>query len=283
MSKKESLKKNEETNEIIVKEEAGLPSVISFEEDMAMGFEHTTSKDFKIPIVRVLQALSPEVDEDNPKYIDGAKPGYIYNISTKTAYDGKSGIIVVPVLYFRKWVEFVPRDNGGGYVDEYPIDHPVAKTGERIGKSTNKRLPNGNDLVETGYFPCVHIMENGNLDQVVIIVSSSGWDFARDWLAIMRSRVMTGKNGKKFTPAFFSHKYQVCTETKKKKQDTWKSFKVGEISQIDPVKESDIYIYAKEFHRQMNIEFTNVKVGSYKDDDYDQGNGTSQTSEEEDF
>ena len=250
------------SEEVAIREEAGLPEVISFEEDSGGGFEHVTSKDFRIPIVRVLQAKSPETDEDDPKYVKEAKQGSIYNISTKLVYSGKEGIWIIPVTYFRKWVEFIPRDSGGGYVDEYEPNHKIIKTGKKMGKGTSLVLPSGNELIETGYFPSLHITEIG-IEQIVITVSSSGWDFARDWLAILRSRAKVGKNGKKYTPAFYSHKYRVCTETKKNPQFTWKGFRIGEYIVLDGKEDVELYYAAKEFNRQMNMD---DKFGSERED-----------------
>ena len=81
---------------------------------MSGGFENVTSKDFRIPILRVLQSGSPEVDEDNPKYIEGAKSGSLLNLSTKEVFNGKDGVWLIPCGYHKEWVEFVPRDKGGG-------------------------------------------------------------------------------------------------------------------------------------------------------------------------
>jgi len=251
-----------EEKEVIVKEEAGVPSTINYSEDLAGGFENVTSKDFKIPIVRVLASGSPEIDEDDAKYVEGAKLGSLYNISTKEAFDGKEGIWVIPVSFHRKWVEFVPRDKGGGYVDEYEPNHSIVKNSVKAEKGTNKIIKStGNILTETGYFPCLQVKDDGTVDQIVITVSSSAWNFSKDWLALMRSKKVYDENGKLYPkpPAFWSHMYRIGSHTVKNKEFNWKQFYVIEDKKLEDVA---LYNEAREFNRVTNA----LKFGAVNED-----------------
>ena len=53
-----------------------------------------TQEDMALPFVRILGQLSPQVTDGDAKYIDGAKPGMIYNTVTSELFDGKKGIKV---------------------------------------------------------------------------------------------------------------------------------------------------------------------------------------------
>ncbi len=274
-------KKEEEKKEVIVKEEAGLPAEINFVEDMSGGFENVTSKDFKIPIVRVLQAMSPEVDEDNPKYVEGSKAGSLYNISTKEAFDGKEGIWVIPCAYHKKWVEFVPRDLGGGYVDEYEPNDLIVKKSVKADKGTNKIIKEtGNTLTETGYFPCLQVnLEDGTYDEIVITVSSSAWNFAKDWLNVMRKKtIINPKTGRPFPnpPAFWSHMYRVGSKTVKNPQFSWKQFCLLE-DKILTNDDVELYMAGKEFNRISGA----VKFGADTHDEEYHGSYTSEDDESE--
>ena len=46
------------------------------------GFDNMTQDDLALPFVRILGQLSPQVTEGDSKFIDGAKPGMIYNTVT---------------------------------------------------------------------------------------------------------------------------------------------------------------------------------------------------------
>ncbi len=43
------------------------------------GFEGTSSRDYAIPFISLLQSLSPQVDKDDAKYVEGAEVGMFYN------------------------------------------------------------------------------------------------------------------------------------------------------------------------------------------------------------
>ena len=83
------------SKEVMNKEEG---SVALFGNDLDQGFENVTQEDTSLPYVRILGQLSAEVNEGDGKYIEGAKPGMIYNNITNEIFDGKKGIKVVVLL-----------------------------------------------------------------------------------------------------------------------------------------------------------------------------------------
>ena len=119
------------------------------------------AEDNLIPLVRILQSNSPQIDRRNPAYIEGAKPGDIMMRNTTTPIvDGDTGVRVVPVLWFKEWVEWVPREQGGGIAGRHPerpsnaFQKPHPENPDRMIWA----LPNGNELVETRN---VVVMVNG--------------------------------------------------------------------------------------------------------------------------
>lgn len=76
------------------------------------GREHITKEDIKLPRLQVAQALSPEIQE-----IEGLQMGMFFNDLTRENM-GKN-----PVSFWivradpPRWVEFRPREQGGGVVD----------------------------------------------------------------------------------------------------------------------------------------------------------------------
>ena len=115
------------------------------------GWEGTTASDFAIPFLSVLQDMSPQTKSQKPEYIDGAVSGMLLNTVTGELYDGTKGVIIVPCHTEQVFVEWKPRDQGGGFVDKHEIDSEVvneAKGRCDFGKFTT---PNGNELVQTFY------------------------------------------------------------------------------------------------------------------------------------
>ncbi len=83
-------------NELKAKQDT---SLALFGNDVSKGFENMTQEDMALPFVRILGQLSPQVTDGDAKYIEGAKPGMIYNTVTSELYDGKKGIKVIPCYY----------------------------------------------------------------------------------------------------------------------------------------------------------------------------------------
>ena len=126
-------------------------SVALFGDDLQQGFENMTQEDMALPFVRILGQLSPQVTDGDAKYIDGAKPGMIYNTVTSELFDGKKGIKVIPCYYKKDYPEWSDRGDGpGAPVAVHSPGSPVIATGKRDGSKI--RLPNGNYLEETASY-----------------------------------------------------------------------------------------------------------------------------------
>lgn len=137
---------------------------VDFSDYQGMGFENQTSDDVLIPFLNVLQSNSPEVDD-----VTGAKPGMLYNTASGKLY---TELVFVPCLTQHSFVEWRPRDAGGGFVNRHGIHDPIVleakANAERFGKN---KTPNGNDLVETFYI--YGIYEEGQEFEPFILSCSS--------------------------------------------------------------------------------------------------------------
>ncbi len=63
--------------------------------------------------------MSPQVNKRDGAYVHGAEAGMIFNTVLNEAYDGIKGIRVMPCHYNRRFVEWKPREQGGGYIGSY--------------------------------------------------------------------------------------------------------------------------------------------------------------------
>ena len=83
-----------------------------------------------MPRLALAQALSPELDPSSPKYIDGLKVGDAFNNLTGEVY-GKTPLEVVIVRAdLPRYVEFNPREAGGGIKDyNVPAHDPRTQFG----------------------------------------------------------------------------------------------------------------------------------------------------------
>jgi|GEM_PF-1007017 len=94
------------------------------------GFEEDAEQeDLIIPRAKLLQALSPEVEEDPKRF----QAGMIINSLTKETFplDNDGRIVFVPILKKTNWIRFNPRDKKSADFD------PAFETGAIIWRSTD--------------------------------------------------------------------------------------------------------------------------------------------------
>ena len=70
-----------ETN-VAVRNTAGALSSNLFEGDANKGSQNIAQDDLALPFLKVLSHLSPEVNKQHAKYVEGAEPGMIVNTVT---------------------------------------------------------------------------------------------------------------------------------------------------------------------------------------------------------
>jgi len=94
--------------------------------------------EMQIPFVRALQALSPQLGKKKPEYIEGAEQGDMFNTVTGEVWKGDDGVTIIPCYQTTKYLEFTPRDQGGGFRGEINPTDPILQRTSRVG------VPKGN-------------------------------------------------------------------------------------------------------------------------------------------
>jgi len=87
------------------------------------GFEDMDRDDLIVPYVKIMQPLSPEVQDDDVK----AKQGDLLNSLSKNNYG--TTIKFIPIMFRKRRIKWIPRDEGGG-MDCASIDGKIPDTGE---------------------------------------------------------------------------------------------------------------------------------------------------------
>lgn len=127
-------------------------ATVDFGEFAGCGFENQTSNDMAIPFLGILQALSPQVTKGDPKKIPGAEPGMLINTVTNELLE--SPVTIVPCYTECLFVEWVPREAGGGFIGVHELDSEVVVSAKR-NCEFGKFKHGDNDLVETFYMYCL--------------------------------------------------------------------------------------------------------------------------------
>ena len=84
------------------------------------GNENVTRTDMVLPRLGLIQALSPQLQRNEPAYLAGAEQGDIFNTVTGDIYSG--GVFVVNCFFVKEWAVFKLRTKGGGFRGTFPSE-----------------------------------------------------------------------------------------------------------------------------------------------------------------
>ena len=125
-------------------------------DDAGEGFENQNMSFRKLPMLVVLQSNSPQVVESRGK----VHPGQIFNTVTSEVVDE---IVVIPAVLDSCFLQFIPRDDGGGFRGRHRADSKIVKEalGRNEGRSFGKiPLPQPNDPKTGKPQPTHELVEN---------------------------------------------------------------------------------------------------------------------------
>jgi hypothetical protein len=197
----------------------------------------TDQSDLLIPMIRILQALSPEVEKKGTAYIPGAEPGMgLMKNAPNPLINMEDGILFQPVYNNKAVVEWVPRQSGGGggggFVTSYP---EMPKNAARVADPNNPKKTmtinpeTGNILVETRYQGGFVISENNPPMPAVIPFSSTGHTVAKGWNFLMSQKVLQGKRADAWAVY-----YRIKTKLKTRGSQNWYIFDIQDAGPLDP-------------------------------------------------
>ena len=213
----------------VVEETSALAVAASaYGEDAGAGFEDVSTEDLVIARISILQKMSPQVDEDNPAYIPGAKAGKLLNSVTGQLYD-KEGFGFIPVHRVHEFLEFIPRDAGGGFKGAHaPESDVVAAARAAVGGNWGKiKTSEGNDLIETFNVYGLLLNNEGGYESAVLSFSSTNIKTFKRWITMARSVTLVNEeDGRRFVPPLFSHIFRISTVYLENAKGSWYAYDV---------------------------------------------------------
>jgi hypothetical protein len=217
-----------------------LPSVIDFSADAGEGLEGADKESFAIPFIAVLQGLSPQLET-----VEGAKIGTFINTITNHM---SAAVNVVPVSFQRRYLEWQPRDEGGGFRGSHEVvaiemDKSIVRNedGQLISKD-------GNFLKDTRIHYVLVVEDDGSFSPAIISLSSTQIKKSKRWLSRIQNIQMKDSQGRLYNPPSFSHIYRITSVKESNDSGAWYGY---DINMLKPVEDQTLYAAAKMLHSQV--------------------------------
>lgn len=189
------------------------------------GLEEASANDYAIPFLRVLQSMSPQLKKSDGQYIAEAQEGNFFNTVTTKVYDGDSGILIIPCAYKKKYIEWIPREKGGGFVSD---QHDAADLGKCTKDDSGKFImENGNQLVETAEYYSLIAEEDSAPEQVLLSLTSSQLRFSRRWNTMLNNATVKSSSlGETVQAPMFAYTYRLTSIPQSNDQYSWMGLSV---------------------------------------------------------
>ena len=198
--------------EVAVKEQnTAMAEYGAYADYAGAGFENQTSDDYSIPFLQILQALSPQLQEN-----DSLRQGMILNTVTGEVWDGKKGIAFVPATTQHVYVEWKPRDAGGGFVGIHEVNSDLVNHAKAASSEYGKySTPDGNELIETFYVYGIALDDDGNASEAVLAFSSTKIKKYKGWMTKAKTIQIPLPDGRRIPAPLFAHRYRLKTVSEK--------------------------------------------------------------------
>lgn len=218
------------------------------------GLENVTASDLIIPRLTILQDLSPQTKPKKKEYIKGAAPGMFCDVGTGEVFKGD--IILLPVFYVKKYLEWEPRGQGSkGPVFDHGTSKDILQQCKMVeGESGSKKpmLPNGNYIAETAQYYLLNISARNRPS--FLPLTSTGLSAAKRWMMQITNERVPRPDGTEFQPPIYYRSWIAkAAEESNAKGDyfAW-AFSPGQtVLELDPT--GELLEKAKDFYAQARL------------------------------
>ena len=197
-------------------------AIMSQFENVQTGFEDMNADDLQLPRLKLLQAMSPEIEND-----ESLRSGHIFNSVTGDWWPSDQGVKVVPCVYHKTYVEWAPV--GSGAKGPVAVHQSKEVMNNTVRGEDNKYYTNdnsGNYIEETANYFVLIIGGKGETSQAVVSMKSSQLTPSRNWNSKMKNLKIKNSEGVHFTPPMWSHSYLLKSEKTKNGDKTWYKWKI---------------------------------------------------------
>lgn len=234
------------------------------------GMETMTAADILVPRLTIIQGLSPQLQKSKAEYIEGAAIGVICDVAARELFP--QGVLFLPVLWRKSWIEWAPRNTNKGIVKIHDTDAIMAQT--TLNEKNQPVLKNGNLVNETAHFYGFNL--SANRRPCYIAMTGSQRKKAKSWGLQTKSERGVGRDGKEFILPIWGRTYMLTTAHESNNEGEWegwvitKSKKMGEVA-------ADMRINPHDLKRDCLDFIASIERGEARasmDDEASQGSST---------
>lgn len=226
--------------EVAVAQTKELSTALGFDmgNDAGSGMEGADKDSFAIPFLSVLQKISPQVDEADAKYIEGAKGSMLLNTVTQQLYDGKEGLVFLPCSYQRRFLRWGPRGgDGGGFKGDFLPDvvARMKEAGEVVEQEGRLYFPLDDGRIDPkrcdhladvrNHFGLIYDEVSGATFQVLLSLGSTQIKKSKQLLSLLAALKVQGPNGMVTPPTWIS-KIRLTTVIESNDKGSWYGLKM---------------------------------------------------------
>lgn len=228
---------------LAVKESAALaniPEHLRADVGSVAGRDNIGRDDVLIPRLCVAQKLSPQLNKKKEEYIEDLEEGDIFNSVTGEIYG--TAVTVIPLFFFKQFIEFKPKGEGGGLggiVRMYgPGELPPA---EDLAFGPNQTAPKCTEFKNR---MSLLLKDDGSVEPIIVSFKSTGMKAARKWNFLIQEKPF----------AAYAFQYELSSVDQSKNGNDFKGLSVKR-GDFTP---AAVYEKAKEYFE--NLESAGFKV-----------------------
>ena len=192
-------------------------------ENADQGLENVGAEGFALPFLKLLQSLSPEVEEGEDSYVEGARPGLILDSVTREIFPA---VEVIPVHIRSAVIEWAPRSQGGGFIAEYANR-----------EEAEDNVTPGNELKDTITYTVLYRPEGReHFGGAVLSMDSTKLKIARSWntqLSMMKVPIEVNGEVQRVSPPIFMTRWLLSAAKQENAKGRFYNFAVRSLGLVE--------------------------------------------------
>jgi hypothetical protein len=239
--------------------------------DAGAGLSDFQQTDFLIPYVRIIQALSKELQRNHAKFLEGAQQGMFVNSATRKTYSGEKGFLAVPVGFSHRYMAWRPNNAGPAYdmgddPSVYNSITPLPEGDKNAGKRFDQQ---GNEVTDSlQYFILLVNPETQEWEAAVLNFSGVQARKGRGWATTINNRMERHPQTQQlFRPAMWFYSYKITTVPESNDKGSWYGFLIEEGPKVkDLPNGKEIFRAASELRKRVDAGEVKGAVDDERDD-----------------